>query len=317
MHLQNNILKVLAYFDIFDYPVSAEEVRFFLEQPVQEQELKAALDALTEEQHLFRLNGFYSLRDNPGLAERRIRGNKHAEELLAIAAKISRFLFLFPYVRGIGISGSLSKNFADENADIDYFIITAPNRLWIARTLMHLFKKLTFLAGKQHWYCMNYYIDEDALNIEEKNIFTAMEMITLLPVYGNGTMEKFFSANDWVTSYYPNYTEKKATIKSGFVHSRFKNAIEFLFNSRAGEWLDNYLMKLTTRRWQEKESAHKLNMRGGRMGLLTGKHFSKPNPAYLQEQVLERYQEKLDLVFSSFLQQHGALCQHRFQFKDR
>src|SRR6202022_4223033 len=95
-------------------------------------------------------------------------------------------------------------------SDIDFFIITKANRLWIARTLMHLFKKLTFLTGHQGWYCMNYYVDEEALQIEEKNIFTATELITLLPVCGNGTMEEFFRANNWASSYFPNYAIRTA-----------------------------------------------------------------------------------------------------------
>src|SRR2546430_6574247 len=97
--------------------------------------------------------------------------------------------------------------------DIDFFIITSANRLWIARTCMHLFKKLTFLTGRQHWYCMNYYIDEEALNIEEHNIFTATELITLLPVCGNGTMQRFFQMNSWVSVYFPNNVLEKNSNK--------------------------------------------------------------------------------------------------------
>ena len=52
-----------------------------------------------------------------------------AATLLARAEKIAKLFYKFPYVRAVGVSGSVSKNFADENADIDYFIITKANRL--------------------------------------------------------------------------------------------------------------------------------------------------------------------------------------------
>ena len=136
MPLRSSILKVLAYFDLFNYPVSTEEILFFLDREVPVSELNENLEVLTTEKHLFRLGGFYSLRNDPQVAERRIKGNRHASELLVIADRVSRFLYQFPYVRGIGISGSLSKHYADENADIDYFIITRSNRLWIARSLI-------------------------------------------------------------------------------------------------------------------------------------------------------------------------------------
>ena len=126
-----SILKVLAYFDLFDYPVSKEELYSFLERPVDMEAFSEALTALQESNHLFLMRGFYTLHNNESLIDRRIKGNLRARSLLQTAKGISRFLYQIPYVRAIGISGSLSKNFAAEDADIDYFIITSPNRLWV------------------------------------------------------------------------------------------------------------------------------------------------------------------------------------------
>jgi hypothetical protein len=293
MPLRASILKVLAYFDLFDYPVLAEEILYFLDTEVEGSELNAELEALTTEKCLFRTGDLYSLQDKPALAERRIRGNKRADELLPVAARISRLLYQFPYVRGIGISGSLSKHFADENADIDYFIITRSNRLWIARTFMHLFKKLSYLRGRQHWYCMNYYIDEEALEIKEKNIFTATEMITLLPASGNGGLVKFFDANDWATDWLPHYRERRRQAE-GPAHSSFlKKALEKLFDNRLGDRLDDFLQQLTSRRWQKKEDRGDVNEKGLRISLQNDKHFSRPNPKIFQKKVLSAYAQKL------------------------
>jgi hypothetical protein len=157
---------------------------------------------------------------------------------------------------------------------------------------MHFYKKLTFLTGRQHWYCMNYYIDEEALRIEEENIFTATELITLLPVCGNGTMDRFFETNNWTTIYFPN--------QPGIKHSHFasrsswlKKSIEWIFNNRLGNALDNYFMRLTSNRWTTKEKQQRVNVNGNRMGLCTGKHFSKPNPVYFQKKVLEALNSRL------------------------
>ncbi len=247
-----SILKVIAYFDLFDYPLLKKEILFFLEKKIASNELNQALDRLLSDGRLFCTGEFYSLKNDPALAEKRIRGNRLAQDLLRVAHTVSRFLSWFPYVRGIGISGSLSKNMADEKADIDFFIITRANRLWIARTLMHAFKKLTFLTGHQHFFCMNYYIDEEALQIEEKNIFTATELATLLPMYGNGTMEKFYQANEWVNGYFPNQTIP-GTGSRHTGRSVIKKIIELLFNNPLGDSLDDYLLKITTRRWNRQE----------------------------------------------------------------
>lgn len=291
--VKKSILKVLAYFDMFSYPLLQEEIRLFLDRTVHNDQLEYLLDEMVMDRIIFRFDNYYSLRNEASLVTRRKNGNSRAIPLLKKARKISGFLYWFPFVRGIGISGSLSKNYADENTDIDFFIITQANRLWIARTCMHLFKKLTFLAGCQHWFCMNYYVDEYAMQVHEQNIFTATEVITLVPVHGNGVLTSFFNANNWVKEYFPNQPLKTGSPvkpKEAFI----KRSIEYCLNNRFGEKLDNYLMKLTTRRWKQKEQTRQTNARGDRMGLSTGKHFAKPNPEFFQQKVLSKYQRRLN-----------------------
>ncbi|HYE56342.1 MAG TPA: hypothetical protein VD996_15945, partial [Chitinophagaceae bacterium] len=148
LQLRNSILKVLVYFDIFSYPLTVKEIRLFLDSSATDDNIRHELETLVSNRKVYRFDNFYSLQNKPFLVYRRKEGNDRAAPMLAKAHKISAFLYRFPFVRGIGISGSLSKNFADKNADIDFFVITSANRLWIARSFMHLFKKLTFLTGR-------------------------------------------------------------------------------------------------------------------------------------------------------------------------
>jgi hypothetical protein len=297
---EQSIIKALAYFDIFNYPISQQEIISFLDQPAGANDVAMVLQQLVADKKVYRLGNFYSLQYDHALCSRRLSGNLKAERLLTIAYKVGGFLYQFPFVRGIGISGSLSKNFADQETDIDFFIITRANRLWIARTLMHLFKKLTFITGHQHWYCMNYYIDEEAMRIEEQNIFTATELVTLLPVCGNGTIDRFYDENNWAADYFPNQMMHKHSM----LLSRstwFKKAMEWLLNNRLGNALDNWLMRITTQRWQKKEQQQRTNAHGNRMGLHTGKHFSKPNPDFFQKKVLGMLDKKLTNIECSML----------------
>lgn len=301
---EQSIVKALAYFDIFNYPLTQEEIISFLDQQVAVDDVAPALQQLVASKRIFRLGNFYSLQYDHALHARRMAGNHKAEGLLTTAYKIGGFLYQFPFVRGIGISGSLSKHFADRETDIDFFIITCANRLWIARTLMHLFKKLTFITGHQHLYCMNYYIDEEAMGIEEQNIFTATELITLLPVCGNGTIDRFYDENNWAADYFPN----QATHKHAMLLTRstwFKKAVEWLLDNRLGNALDNVLMRITTRRWKKKEQLQRTNAHGCRMGLHTGKHFSKPNPDFFQKKVLLSLDKKLVEIDLMFVKNRG------------
>lgn len=291
--IKEEIIKLLAYFDMFDHPISLDEMQFFL-LAKNKDELRNALQELQNDQYIFLINGFYSLRDDIWLFAKRKQENKLAQPILVRAHKAARFFFRFPYVRGIGISGSLSKNVAQKDSDIDLFVVTKANKLWIARTLMCLYVKMAYLIHRKHLYCLNYFVDEEALLIQEKNVFTAMETITLIPVCGSGTMNNFYKANNWISTYYKGYNKKTIGNKITAANTLVKILMEFLFNNKLGNWLDSCLMKITSRRWYTSVKKGKTNGKGNQFGMKAGKHFSKPDPVFFQEKLLSRYYEKIN-----------------------
>jgi predicted nucleotidyltransferase len=293
--IKENILATLAYFDLFNYPLTSGEIFLFLKNKYEQDEFDRALKCLTGNQAIYQFSNFYTLKNNYSLIARRCAGNKKAAEMIKIAGRVSDILIKFPYVRAIAISGSLSKNFADENSDIDLFIITAKNRLWIARTLMHAFKKLTFLVNKQDYFCMNYYIDEQQLEIVEKTIYTAIEVVTLIPLQGDSMIEQFYAANAWTRDYLPNKIMRVSCakpVKPSFLRSLFEKAL----NNSFGNAIDNMLMNITASRWRKKTVLKKVNSKGSIMGMDANKHYAKPDPKNFQSKLLERYENKISRI---------------------
>ena len=290
--IKKNILSTLAYFDLFNYPLTIEEIFLYLPVKCEFDDFEYALRCLVIDRLIYHFNKFYTLKNDYFLVERRLKGNAKAAEMIGIAKKVSDLLIRFPYVKGIAISGSLSKNFADENSDIDLFIITAKNKLWIARTMMHCFKKLTFLVNRQHYFCMNYYIDEQELLIREKNVYTAIEIATLIPLHGDTVFEQFYVTNAWTRDYLPNKCMRLSTAKS-LKKSFIKRFTELLFNNRIGDAIDNLLMRITANRWLKKLQMEKRNTRGIIMCLDTGKHYAKPDPRNFQDKLIGKYQNKV------------------------
>lgn len=310
--VQQQILQVLSYFDMFSYPLLAAEIREYLISPVSKQALQDELDQLQQQEMVFKLDSFYALQDDIFMAIRRHNGNRYAAGELKKAAKAAKILYRFPFVKGLAISGSLSKNYADENSDIDFFIITAPNRLWIARTLMHIFYKWAVLTGRSRLFCMNYYVDETAMQIPEQNIFTAMEIVTLLPAAGLDCLEHFTKANNWIKEYFPVAAVKNPLLqksKKGFL-SIFA---EKLLSGKTGDLLDNWLFKLTRRHWQQKKQQQKKNAKGICAGMLADKHFAKPNPVNFQQKILSGYDQKLQ-VLNHKMQYHMNVPLRSFSF---
>ena len=284
---------------MFDYPLKKRELFIFLGNKTDLYVFDNALNELMEESAIFKIGNFYSLFNNHTLAERRNTGNEKAIVMLKKAEKAAAIISAFPFVQGVAVSGSLSKKFAGEDADIDFFIITSANRLWIARTFLHVFKKTTFIFNLQDLFCMNYFIDEAEPGILEKNIYTATEVATLLPLRGNRVFEKFYIANSWTRNYLPNHYLHVSAAKEpkGIWISRIA---EKIFDNRLGNLIDTFLMKLTARSWNSKTRKKKKNSKGIILGMHTGKHFSKPNPEYFQKKLLLRYEKSLSEVFDQY-----------------
>ncbi|WP_448701623.1 nucleotidyltransferase domain-containing protein [Mucilaginibacter sp. AW1-3] len=297
--IKKNILATLAYFDVFNYPLTQSEIFLFLGTRYDHAIFSNAILSLVAERAIYKFDNFYTLKNDLGIAKRRSAGNKKAAELIKVAERVGNLLIKFPYVRGIGISGSLSKNFADEQSDIDLFIITAGNRLWVARTLLHFFKKMTFLVNKQHLFCMNYFIDEQGLEIVEKNIYTAIEVATLIPLEGDTAFEKFYSANPWTRIYLPNNCMRVASAKP-VKSTILKRLVEALLNNQVGTFLDKQLMHVTANRWLKKSQQKRLNTHGIVMGMDASEHCAKPDPTNFQNKLIDRYQNKVGQLLQQY-----------------
>ena len=292
-------MKTLGYFDLFQYPITKEEIRLFHTEDTSYALIDSELKALENDKFIFRFDEFYTLHNDHALIQRRKKGNLLALEQMVTARKVARLLSKFPFTKAVAVSGSLSKNFATEKTDIDFFIITAANRLWIARTCMHLYKKLTFLAGRQHWFCMNYYVDEAGLEITEKNIFTATEIVTLLPMQGKSSFCDFVASNAWTEKYFPLQHFTGGNIPE-IKHGSLRRSFEKILSGRVGDTIDKWLMRITDRRWQKKAKRKQLNSKGGSMGMAVARHFSKPDPKNFQARVIEQYQVKVQQVLQLF-----------------
>ena len=265
----------------------------FLGNSYDHDRFKAQLNSLVLNRIIFKLDEFYSLQNNHKLAQRRREGNEKAFELLQTATKVASLLACFPYVRGVAVSGSLSKNFADEDSDIDLFIITTRNRLWIARTFMHIFKKFTFLFNKQHLFCMNYYVAEDGLEIIEKNLYTAIEIATLLPLQGDTAFNNFYAANSWIRSYLPNNFLRISTARR-INRGAIKVLSEAIFNNSMGTALNEMLMDITASRWHRKTQRLQLNSHGVVMSMDASGQYAKPHPDEFQQQFIAIYKSKVE-----------------------
>ena len=169
LQLLSQLLEPIFYYDVFQHPLRLEEIHQYAncQNLLELAQTSKILNQATKAGYLFVNKGFYQLTENPISVQKRIENNQRANKYIKRAQRISKFMLMFPFVRAVFVSGSLSKNVMPQDGDIDYFIVTKPGRLWIARTFLILFKKI-FLFNSYKYFCVNYFVDEKMLEIEEK-----------------------------------------------------------------------------------------------------------------------------------------------------
>jgi len=286
-----SIIKTLAYYDIFNYPLTAEEIYNYLgTNHVSSMDVVNEIEKLCKDGLIYNKNNFYLLTNNDNYISRRIDGNKLAEKKMDSAFRMTKFISKFPYVRAILLSGSISKGYMEKDSDVDYFIITHPNRLWVARLLLMVFKKI-FLLNSRKVFCINYFVDTETLEIEEKNIFTATELTTLIPTYGTELYEALYSQNIWIKEFYPNFPKRDTLRISENKNSLIKKSFEKLLNNSFGDKLDDFAMSLFEKSNLRKYRGY--NSKDFQVAFKTSKHESKHHPKFFQKRVLEAFNDKI------------------------
>jgi hypothetical protein len=286
--LQHAVLAVLRYFEIFKHPLTNKEIEQFLPlSPVGAATLQVILTNMVAKGQIWHHENMYLSQPAPEWVGQRQEKNQRALQVLPKAYKMGHFIGRFPFVKAVMVSGSLSKQCMPADGDVDFFIITQPGRLWLARTLLVVFKKV-FLLNSHKFFCINYLIDTDHLEVEEKNLFTATECATLLPVYNKVYYERFMAANQWVhQQYYPQMPLRPTDAVVPESKPPLKRAGEWLLSGRLGQWADHWAMRFTVGFWRRK--FRHFDPDHFELALKSRRYVSKHHPLGFQNRVLRQH----------------------------
>ena len=83
-------------------------------------------------------------------------------------------------------------------------LLIAPGCVWSTKSLLQLSRRVLPSAGRD-LFCTNYLLSTDHLEIPEKNIYTAMELATAIPLYGPEACMALLQANTWAIHYLTGY----------------------------------------------------------------------------------------------------------------
>ena len=275
----------LLYFEIFNFPLTLRELWSYSACGTID-DLRTRLNRWVGQGYILKEDKYYMLSWCQSKVFERLAGERRARQMWARAKSRALLIQSCPFVEAVFVSGSISKGVAAPDADVDFFMITKPGRLWLGRTLLALFKK-TLLLGSHKYFCINYFIDSEHLEIEDQNRFTATEMATLIPMTGDRHLvQEFYRANPWVQRFYPNFVAPAPCIpfrKDGW----WKSFFEKILDAFGAPVFDQISLWATSGFWRLK--FRKMSRSDFKHALKSDKHISKHHPLQFQKHVLKAF----------------------------
>lgn len=163
------------------------------------------------------------------------------------AKKFANILCNIPFIKMIAINGSLASGKITKNSDIDFFIITQNNRLWLVRLLITLILDLGFIRAKKNKHsgkiCLNHLLTNEKYLLNRQDDYNAYQYSHLIVLYStDDTYQEFIKKNQWMKKYY----KIKEIIESSKSQNQLLKKIleKILFN-----WFGNFIENIS-RTWQ-------------------------------------------------------------------
>jgi hypothetical protein len=263
LNYKQAVLATLAYFDIFQYPLTIDEATKFLYKLEPDQH---HVEMTLNESRLVTKRGSYYQLAGP---QDHIT-TRHDRELIGkhLWKRVNRFRWAFnitPFIELVAVCNNLSISNTSESSDIDLLVITKPGQMFISRIILTFWLQLfgvrrhgNKVAGR---FCLSFYATEGTLKCEEiekkpYDLYLAYWLQTLEPVSGSRLVyEKILDDNeDWAKKFFKRrllYNMHHFKDSPAWA-TRLQKWQEKILNTKWGQKLED---KLST--WQLKRSKDK------------------------------------------------------------
>ena len=264
--VRRSIAATLAYFDLFDFPLTALEVYQYLWQApsislAQCQDVLTAMMAQTPAT-IASQDGWFFLAGREAVVAARQRRVVYSEFYLLKARAVARLLRYIPFIRSVCVANSVGRETATGTSDIDLVILCAPGRVWWVRFWCNTLLRLTgqrvsknSTAGKV---CLCFFADTDHLDLGEyrvaqDDIHFCYWLYQMHPVYDpRGWYAKFLAANTWSHLLLPNARGNFVPLfvpmlSDSYLSHRLRRAGQYVCGGTLGKLLERSLRLLQMR----------------------------------------------------------------------
>lgn len=187
----------MLYFDVFRHPLRRDELGALGGPDVEPAVAAAVAEGLVEAdaRHVWRPG-------HGGDRARREERTTEAERQWRRARLAARWLAHVPFVRGVLVTGGLSKASAGPDGDVDFMLLVEPGRVWTVKAALHAVRRVMPGAVRESL-CTNYLLATDALALPTRTMFHAVELATAVPMAGPEACAALLEANAWAGAFVP------------------------------------------------------------------------------------------------------------------
>ncbi len=234
-NLSNAIITVINRFDLFDFPLTDFEIWQFLPIKTSFNEVRNILPEIKNIETKF---GFYFLPNRESIIELRQERYRDAAEKIKLTQSRIRLFSWLPWIRLISFANIIGPNNIKAQSDIDLFIVTKQNRVWMVKGIASfIFAVLNLRPTKRkskNTVCLSYLVDESALDLSngrynETDWYFSYWFVGLTPLYGSSKIyTQLFEANSWITKMLPNWSLANNEPRKRFIAKNIsKNSLSF------------------------------------------------------------------------------------------
>lgn len=215
LSLEYAILAALTFSDLFDFPLTAEEIWRNLFSPAKKDisffdVIEVLEQSIQLRERVEFSGGFYFLKGKKENVTLRLDRYLIAERKYTRAKKIVKILAGLPFVEMISVCNTLGWSNARDESDIDFFIVAKSGHLWMVRLLCTGLMQICGARPKKYQMkdtiCLSFFASDEALELsslflEEKNgvpdIYFLYWIPHCVPLYDSGGVYgRFWKANE-------------------------------------------------------------------------------------------------------------------------
>jgi len=214
--LETAIIKTVAWFSLFDYPLTLFEIWKWSGHKTSLAEVEGALrESVWLRGRLEFQDGFFVLGGRPIETLIAIRQERFLDATRKFKKlhRAARYFSLFPFVRAVFACNTLAWHHTMPESDIDLFIVVAPGTIWLSRLLLVMPFRLLGRRPKQTTidpFCFSFFITSDSLSLEKLLLpdgdpYMSYWLASLIPILDRGEIQnQLVEKNKWAFEILPN-----------------------------------------------------------------------------------------------------------------